>query len=516
MTIFWITRISAGFACAILVWFFASARVAVPVAAAGSCESLLSLKLPSTTITMAKVEAGTPEGVTITIGPSRARPVPESCRVAATIRPSSDSEIKMEIWMPVSNWNGKYQAVGNGAFNGNINVGAMATALARGYATSSTDTGHMGGGAAWALGHPEKVIDFGYRAMHETAVASKKIIESYYGNEPKFSYFNGCSAGGRQAMKAAQRFPADFNGIIAGAPGLDWTGRAAGAVRIAQRLEQNEAARLGQAQRQLLHSAVVASCDLIDGVKDGVIENPKRCKFDPGVLGCKGADTASCLTPPQVETARMIYSAAVNPKTKRPINGLEPGSELGWTDLGWTASARATGLDQFRFLVFGDPSWTVQKFNFASDIVLAEERNEAINALDPNLKPFMSRGGKLISYHGWSDPQIAPASATQYYERVVAAAGGRNKVHDSYRLFMAPGMGHCSGGEGPNTFDMLIALERWVEAGMAPDQITASITRPTAMLDRSRPLCPYPQVAVYKGSGSTDDATNFACRLQSQ
>jgi feruloyl esterase len=516
MTKLWITRISAGCACAALAWYFASARVAVPAAAAGNCEGLMSLKLPSVTITSAKVEpAPSLPGTKIaTEGSPRAVAIREACRVAATLRPSSDSEIKMEVWMPTSDWNGRYQAVGNGAFNGNINVGAIMTAMGRGYAASSTDGGHTGGGAAWALGHPEKAIDFGWRAMHETAVASKKIIESYYGSGPKMSYFNGCSAGGRQALKAAQRFPADFNGIIAGAPGLDWTGRAAQAVRIAKHLEQNEAARLGQPQRQLLHDAVVASCDLIDGVKDGVLENPKRCKFDPGVLECKGTDGASCLTPPQVETARLIYSAAVNPKTKRAIHGLERGSELGWTDLGWTASARATGLDQFRFLVFGDPKWDVQKFNWESDIVLAEERNDAINALDPNLKAFISRGGKLISYHGWSDPQIAPAAATQYYDRVVEVSGGRDNVHKSIRLFMAPGMGHCSGGEGPNTFDMLTALERWVEGGIAPDQIPASITRPTAMLERSRPLCPYPQVAVYKGTGSTDDASNFVCRAQ--
>ena len=511
-----IRHVAAGVACGFVIWCLVTVRVAVPVSAAGSCEGLTSLKLPSATITSAKVAPATSPDVKISspAHPRRAVSLPESCRVAATLRPSSDSEIKMELWMPVSNWNGKYQAVGNGAFNGNINEGAMTTALARGYAASSTDTGHTGGGAAWAIGHPEKVIDFGWRAVHETAVASKQIIASFYGNDPKFSYWNGCSAGGRQAMKAAQRFPADFNGIIAGAPGLDWTGRAAQAVRIAKRLEQNEAARLGEAQRQLLHTAVVAACDLMDGVKDGVLENPKRCKFDPGVLECKGADNASCLTPPQVETARMIYSAAVNPKTKRAIHGLERGSELGWTDLGWTASARSTGLDQFRFLVFGDPTWDVQKFNFESDIVLAEERNDAINALDPNLEPFIGRGGKLISYHGWSDPQIAPAAATQYYDRVIEVSGGRDNVHKSYRLFMAPGMGHCSGGEGPNTFDMITALERWVEAGMAPEQITATITRPTAMLDRSRPLCPYPQVAVYKGTGSTDDASNFACRLQ--
>ncbi len=500
MTNTWITRAcAAGVVCVVLLWMFiVSARITVPVAAAGSCDGLLSLKLQGGTITSAKVEPASPT----------------SCRVAATLKPSPDSDIKMELWMPVANWNGKYQAVGNGAFNGNINVRAMTSALERGYATSSTDTGHTGGVASWAIGHPEKVIDFGWRAVHETAVASKQIIASFYGSDPKFSYWNGCSAGGRQGMKAAQRFPADFNGIIAGAPGLDWTGRAAGALRIEKRLEQNQPARLGETQRELLHTAVLTACDLNDGVKDGVIENPERCKFDPGVLQCKGADGASCLTPPQVETARMIYSAAINPKTERAINGLEPGSELGWTDLGWTASARASGLHQFRFLVFADPSWTVQKFNFETDIVLAEERNEAINALDPNLEPFISRGGKLIQYHGWSDPQIAPAGVTQYYDRVVETLGGRDKVHGSYRLFMAPGMGHCSGGEGPNTFDALSALERWVEAGSAPDQMRASRRRPTAMTARTRPLCPYPQVAVYKGSGSTDDAVNFACRLQ--
>lgn len=464
--------------------------------AVGSCESLTSLTLPSTTITQAKSES-------------------TYCRVAATLRPTSDSEIKMEIWMPVANWNGKYQAVGNGAFNGTINYAAMKTALERGYATSSTDTGHEGGSASFGLGHPEKVIDFGWRAVHEMTKASKAIIAAFYGGAPKYSYFNGCSAGGRQAMKEAQRFPADFNGIIAGAPGLDWTGRAGQALRIAKHLEQNEAARLGPAQRELLHQAVLNSCDLLDGVKDGVLENPKRCTFDPGVLACKGTAGESCLTPPQVETARMIYAASVNPKTKRAINGLERGSELGWTDLGWTGSARATGLDQFRYLVFGDPEWTVQKFNFDTDIVLAEDRdNDTLNALDPNLAPFFKAGGKLISYHGWNDPQISPANTTLYYERVMQLMGGRDTIHDSYRLFMAPGMGHCRGGDGPNTFDMMAALERWVETGVAPNHIMATLSLPKMKIERSRPLCPYPEVAVYNGTGSTDEATNFTCRIR--
>jgi feruloyl esterase len=516
MTNAWIKRLVAGFICAFFSTSSGSFHAIVPVDAAGSCESIASLSLPNTTITLAEsVAAGgfTQPGA----GPggqnNAAKNLPAFCRVAATLKPSADSVINMEVWMPASNWNGKYQAVGNGAFAGSISYPAMMTALARGYATSSTDTGHSGGGAPWAFGHPEKVIDFGWRAIHEMTVASKKIVASYYDAGPKLSYWNGCSAGGRQALKAAQQFPADFDGIIAGAPGLDWTGRAAGAVRVEKTLEKNVAARLTETQRRILHDAVVQTCDAADGVKDGVIENPQRCKFDPGVLECKGSDMSSCLTKPQVETARLIYSSPVNPATKREITGLSQGSELGWTDLGWTASARATGLDQFRFIVFSDPAWDIQKFNFDSDIVRAEEvDNNTINALDPNLKPFISRGGKLIQYHGWSDPQISARNSTQYFERVLQALGGAANVHASYRLFMAPGMGHCGGGEGPNTFDMVSALEQWVEQKKAPDQIIASRAT-NGVVDRTRPLCPYPQVAVYKGTGSTDEAANFACRV---
>ncbi len=480
--------------------------------ASGSCASLQALSLPQATITLAQpVEAGrfTPPG-----DAASARTVPAFCRTAATLTPTPDSAINIEVWMPASGWNGKLQAVGNGAFNGSIAYPAMSAALTKGYATVSTDTGHTGNNARFAPGHPEKLIDFGWRAVHEMTGAAKKIIAAYYEQGPTRSYFTGCSAGGRQALKEAQRFPADFDGIVAGAPGLDWTGRAAQAVRVMKALEAAPAAQLTSTQTELLHRAVVDACDALDGVKDGLIADPSRCRFDPAVLQCQGSTQTACLTAAQIDTARLMYSAALNAKTGREVAGLAPGSELGWTATGWTASARATGLDQFRFLVFDDPAWTVQRFNGDADIARAETVDDGtVNALDPNLKPFIDGGGKLIQYHGWSDPQISPFNSTQYYSRVVEAVGGSVDVQRSYRLFMAPGMAHCGGGEGPNSFDMVAALEQWVEHGYPPDRIVASHAV-NGTVSRTRPLCAFPQIAVYNGSGSIDDASSFSCKAQ--
>ncbi len=507
-------RVLAG---GLLALVLAGAMHGRGVEAASSCEALAALALPNTTVTAAQtVEAGAFRPPDAGSGAAAGRAfasLPVFCRVAATLRPSTDSDIKIEVWMPATNWNGKFQAVGNGAFNGTIAYPALATALARGYAAASTDTGHVGGSASFALGHPEKVIDFGYRAVHEMTVAAKAIAANHYGAGPRYSYWNGCSAGGRQGLKAAQRFPADFDGIIAGAPGLDWTGRASQAMRIAHVLQRDDGARLPPDQLALLHASVLQACDARDGVKDGVVGDPQRCAFDPGVLQCTGAEGAACLTPAQVRTARLIYSPVLNPQTKREISGLFPGSELGWTDLGWSATARASGRDQFQFLVFKDPAWDVERFDAGADVARAEDADkDTINALDPNLTAFIARGGKLIQYHGWSDPQISPGASVQYYERVAQARGGPDNVHGAYRLFMAPGMAHCSGGEGPNTFDMVSTLEQWVEKGVAPDRIVVSKSTNGAVT-RTRPLCPHPQLATYSGTGSPDDAANFACKV---
>jgi feruloyl esterase len=486
--------------------------IAAPAVASGAtCDSLKSMTLPDATIDSVQVvAAGTfqPPGARGGRGNAMAD-LPAFCRVAITSRPSSDSDIKIEVWLPAENWNQKYQAVGNGAWTGSIGYAAMADALRRGYATSSTDTGHVGGSASFAMGHPEKAIDFAYRSEHEMVLKSKAIINALYGSAPKYSYWNGCSAGGRQALKEAQMFPADFDGIIAGSPGADWAGRSAQAVRVNQILEKEDA-RLTPALQKLLHDAVVNACDAQDGVKDGLLSKPAACKFDPAVLQCKSGQAADCLSAAQVATAKTMYSPL---KLRgRETSGLAYGSELNWTDYGWSQSARATGLDHYRYLVYNDAEWAVSKFNADADPAkLDDGPSGEVNALNPDLKPFFSRGGKLLMYHGWADPQISPLNATTYYEQVVKAAGGAGKISGSYRLFMAPGMAHCGGGEGPNDFDKVGTLEQWVEKGKAPDQIVASHSKGGAV-DRTRPLCPYPQVATYKGSGSIDEAANFACK----
>lgn len=508
---------SSSSACALAAGVLLAAA-ALPAQAASTCESLSSLALPQATITLAQsVAAGS---FTAPAGgrgrgndPAAYKNLPAFCRVAATLKPSPDSDIKMEIWMPAAGWNGKLEANGNGGWTGSITPATLAAGVERGYAAAMTDTGHEGGSASFALGHPEKLIDYGYRAVHEMTVKSKAIITAFYGDAPRLSYWNGCSAGGRQALKEAQRFPEDYNGIVAGSPGIDWTGRAIQSVWIGQATHRDDASAIPAAKFPVIHQAALDACDAVDGVKDGIIEDPTRCKFDPQVLQCKGADGPDCLTASQVETARRIYATVTNPRTKQEIfPGHEPGSELGWNTMAGP-QPMGVGLDLFRYVVFKDPNWDYKSFNFDSDVALTEKTDGGlIDALDPDLKAFLGRGGKIVQYHGWADPQISPRSSVRYYNTVVETLGGAAKVADSYRLFMVPGMAHCGGGEGTSSFDMLAAVEQWVEAKKAPDQIPASRVR-DGKVDRTRPLCPYPQVAKYKGTGSIDEAANFACKL---
>ncbi len=509
-------------AAGVLAALLAQASLApMPVDAAATCESLAKTTIRGGTITASEEVAagaftfssgrGAPSSVQQQQQDEVLKKLPAFCRVQATLTPSADSDIKVELWLPVTGWNGKFQAVGNGGWTGSIAYSAMVEALRRGYAASSTDTGHVGGSASFALGHPEKLIDFGYRSVHEMAVTGKTVVAAYYGNTPRLSYWSGCSAGGRQGLKEAQRFPDDFDGIVAGAPGADWTGRATQAVRVAQALHKDDASYIPPTKYPLIHNAVLEACDGSDGIRDGVLENPSQCRFDPKVLQCKGADEASCLTEAQVGSARAVYASISNPSTKREIAGLLPGSELGWGTWGGPQPL-SIAFDHFKFVVFKDPNWDYRSFNVDKDVALAEEIDGGvINALDPNLKPFFDRGGKLIQYHGWSDPQISPGNSVAYYKSVLESSGGLGKTRDSYRLFMVPGMAHCGGGEGTSSFDTISALEQWVEKKQAPESIVASRIR-DGRTDRTRPLCPYPQVASYKGSGSTDEAASFVCK----
>ena len=499
----------SGIGCA--TWVLAY-LTAVP-AFASPCDTLAALALKDATITRVQLVAAGQFSAPGEQQAGGARPnpyksLPEFCRVAATLTPSSDSEIKVEVWLPASSWNGKFQAVGNGGWAGVISYSAMADAIRSGYASASTDTGHVGGRGTFALGHPEKLIDFAWRSEHEMTVKAKTVIQAFYGSAPKLSYWNGCSTGGRQGLKEAQKFPDDYDGIIAGAP----ANRTAISLWIADAVLKDPASYIPPSKYPMIHQAALAACDGRDGLKDGLIDDPTTCSFDPKVLLCKGTDSPSCLTAPQVNAAKKIYSPAINPRTGQQLfSSLVPGTELGWGVQALGPAPSANIYDQYRYVVFKNANWDWKTFNFDSDVARGDlPENLIMNATDPNMKPFFSHGGKLLLYHGWSDPNVPTLNTIKYYKGVVDAMGGTSNASNSVRLFLEPGMGHCGGGEGPNVFDKVGALERWVELGKPPDDLIAShIT--DGKVDRTRPLCPYPQIARYKGTGSIDDAANFAC-----
>jgi feruloyl esterase len=440
--------------------------------------------------------------------------------VAGIVEPA----IRFEVWMPLSDWNGRFEGLGLGAFSGAIPFTPMAAALAQGYAVGGTDTGHESGfmDAAWTLGrdglNTAVVADWAHRGIHEMTVKSQAIVSAVYGAPARHSYFVGCSSGGHQALTEAQRYPADYDGILAGAPANYWTHLMAGQLWYGLATRSNPATDLEAPAGKLamIHEAVLRACDAADGVKDGVLENPAACHFDPRQLACKGGDGASCLTEPQVGALQKIYGNAHGSDGGKIFPGLAPGSEAGWSLMSAVQVPFAQTF--YRYFVFQDPGWNYAALNLDHDIDYADRRiGGVVNSVNADLGPFRAHGGKLLQYHGWNDPLISPYNSIDYFEAVVAKLGGSREraaalreVQRFHRLFMVPGMNHCRGGDGTDTFDGLDALQRWVEQSAAPSMLTASKVV-DGKVARTRPLCPYPQVARYLGSGSTDEAANFSC-----
>ncbi len=516
----------------------AAAQTALRTAA--ECTQLRALRLAHTTIAVAQPLAGSfvAPGARDTI-----RNLPALCRVAGSIHPTADSDIRFEVWLPLENWNGNFAGVGNGGWGGTISYDALpypaaepatlADQARRGYAVASTNTGHVGTpfNARFVTGHPERLVDFASRAVHETTIAAKAVSAAFYGRPPRHAYWIGCSTGGRQGLVEAQRFPSDYDGIVAGAPASDW-------LPIATSSLDHTIAALGDSSRYLppaalalLEGAVMKACDRLDGVEDGLLEDPRKCRFDPAALRCgSGAASAPanrCLTSGQIDAVDRIYGGVVDPTNGRRIApGLERGSELGWAAWATPGDALPLPITDYQWLVFADSTWDWRSFDLANPrdhtVWAAADRRltPILSAIDPDLRAFRTRGGKLIEYHGWSDPLIAPQFSIDYYDSVVAqdstAGEARGRaiaaVQRFYRMFMVPGMGHCGGGDGPNTFDMERALANWVEHDVAPASVVASHRGRGGVPGRERPMCPYPETAVYNGAGDVNRAASFACR----
>lgn len=485
-----------------------------------SCARLASLSLPNTMMTSA---AMIPAGQWERVPGARIERVPEFCRVEAMLKPSPDSGIRMEVWLPTSGWNGRFQAAGT---DGGINYASatdavqtpgsvepasgMLRALRRGFATGSNDNG-------------QTVADEAYLAVHEMTLKAKLLIRAFYGTPPAYSYFNGCSHGGGQGAMEAHRFPGDYDGIIIGCPGSDMSyGFAIKSLWLQGEVIKDPAGAVPRSLQPIIQEAVLRACDAIDGLTDGLIDDPRRCQFDPGVLLCRNPEAKDCLTSPQVDTVRRLLTPIANPRTGALIYPpKEPGSNL---TMSLPPAARvAAGLSPAnighvrRFL--NNPDWDWRTLDLDRDVVIADRWIAAnrTNSLDPDIRAFANRGGKLLIWQGWTDTTNHPQSSINYYTGIRNLLGER-AASNAVRLFMAPGMGHCGYGYGPNTFDGIGVLMNWVEKGVAPDRIDASYVGgenygKEVSPSRTRPLCPYPQVARYTGTGSVDDAANFTCKL---
>jgi hypothetical protein len=510
---------------------------------AAGCESLTKLALPQAKVVAAEtVPAGSFKS------PVEAPPwmqnvvqlyksLPAFCRVAVRANPSTDSDILIEVWLPAENWNGKFQAHGNGGFAGELDYPHLATSILAGYATASTDTGHTGTAidATWALGHPAKVTDFGYRAIHVMTAVAKEVIHVHYGNAPRYSYFLGCSNGGRQALMEAQRFPDDFNGILAGAPANYWTHLLTNGLWDMQALTNDDASYIPPSKLPAIAHAVNAACDAQDGVSDGILNDPRQCKFRPDSMLCKSGNSNDCLTAPQVAALEKIYEGAHDSQNKKIFPGFLPGAEEGpggWFTWILGPQPGKSLINAFTYGFFADilyekADWNLKTADLSQSVKLADEKSAKIlNATDANLAPFREHGGKLILYHGWNDPAISALNSIDYVQSVRSKLGA-DQTEPFLRLYMLPGVQHCSGGPGPDfssaldkagphdaQHNVVTALETWVEKGTAPSAIIATkyvSDDPGKGVKLTRPACPYPQSARYKGSGDPNDAANFTC-----
>lgn len=502
--------LSAWISClsAVIVNTSSTAQDSLP---ASACLDLANLSLPDTTITSAEpVATGSLRIPGMDTGAFS--DLPTFCRVTATVKPTPQSDIRMEVWMPAAGWEGTFEGRGSSGIGGAIPYADLATSLRDGYATAGSDTGHQGD-SSYALTEPEKVIDFGYRSGHEVPVKAKLIMNAYYGQGPDFSFINGCGGSAVTAQNALQRYPDDYDAVAI-------TGMSDKTHHIFHQMWNWDATHLDEAsyippeKYEVLHNAVIEKCDLLDRVQDGVIENPQICSFDPASIQCPaGTDGVACLTEPQVVAVRKIYAGASDPLTRRQIfPGPKPGSEMTWVRTTVGETPFRLSEDFFKYFVYKDANWTSKEspVNYATDVALADSpENLVVNALDPDISDFVERGGKLLIWEGWNDTYIPPDLAIDYYNSVLTTIGPI-AAKDAVRMFMVPNKEHCGWEGALGTFDVGATLKQWVDTGIPPERITISGTTDEGQ-PRTRALCPYPQVATYTGSGSTEDAASYAC-----
>jgi feruloyl esterase len=498
--------------------------------AATACRDLALLRLPGTLITMATELSG--EFTLPVIPPAPGSPpppprdpdepapgpleLPPICRVGGMINPA----IRFEVWLPVGDgYNGRFQAVGGGGLAGNISYPALATAVQAGFASASTDTGHRSNDNLW-LADPQRREDYGHRAIHEMTVKAKAIIDAYYGTGPEYSYFNGCSTGGRQGLMTAQRYPNDYDGIISGAPVNTFTRLHMGQLWTAHATLNAPGAALTPEDFSLVNAEVLRQCDSDDGVEDGMLTDPTTCDFEPRDLVCRGRSADSCLAEPKVEALELIYGGAVNPRTGEQIYpGLEPGGENkqyrnpGWAMIMNGETPFVIDIPVLGGMGFENSAWDWRTFDFDRDVELIDAKlANVLNAVNPDLRDFKAQGGKLIIYHGWSDPGVMPQRTIDYYNEIISFADratgtdGTAFTDEYVRLYMMPGMGHCRGGVGPDQADFISSIVDWVENDEAPTTIIATKADGSV----TRPLCPHPQVATYR-RGDVNDPASFVC-----